>query len=84
MKFSDETGRKFEERMKLVLFSSYNSLINRNILRTLIYTLLLLIEFLEILSYVLPASNDDFRKSSLFLYDFLYYMNVLFIIKIVR
>lgn len=76
MKLSDEPTKTFEERTKHMFFSAYNSLIENNTAYRVIYILFLFIEFIEILSYILPASSDNYVDDSPFLYYFLYYIDV--------
>jgi len=76
MKFSEEPTKTFEERLKLMFFSAYNSLIGNNVTYRIVYILFLFIEFIEILSYILPASSDEYITRSSFLYSALYYIDV--------
>ncbi|MDR3547098.1 MAG: hypothetical protein P4M11_02270 [Candidatus Pacebacteria bacterium] len=67
---------KLDEKLKLMIFSSYNSLINRSVTRRLIYMIVLIIEFAQYLSFILPASTKSFKSNSAFLSDIVYYVNV--------
>ena len=70
---------KLDEKMKMMIFSSYNSLIDKNVTRRLMYILILIIEFAQYIAFVLPASSDYFQDNSLILGNIVYYLNVLLV-----
>ncbi len=65
-----------------MIFSSYNSLIDKCFLRRLVYIIILIVEFVQYLAYVLPATIDSYKDDSLFIYDIIYYVDVCFFLTV--